>query len=93
MQVVSQAGLDGVGLTARPKGHVRPEDVAQALPPVITAARKQGLSIEMMTTRINGEDNPMWDLWYLLHDLNPQFIGCEYDIRHAVAEGGAFVGR
>ena len=156
MQVVSQAGLDGVDLTVRPKGHVLPEDVAQALPPVITAARKQGLVIEMMTTRINGENNPtdesvlrtaaeagvkyyrmgylsydfsagiiksldqlkpqlrqlealnqryglhamyqnhvgtrvgaqLWDLWYLLHDLNPQFIGCEYDIRHAVAEGG-----
>ncbi|MDA3867582.1 MAG: TIM barrel protein [Salinivirgaceae bacterium] len=30
----------------------------------------------------------VWDLYELLHDLDPQYIGCQYDIRHAVAEGG-----
>ncbi len=35
--------------------------------------------------RIGG---PVWDLWMLIKDLNPQWIGCQYDIRHAVVEGG-----
>ncbi len=36
-------------------------------------------------TRIGGA---IWDIWELVKDLNPQWIGCQYDIRHAVAEGG-----
>ena len=155
MQVVSQAGLDGVDLTVRPGGHVQPENVAEALPAAVAQAKAQELEIKMITTGITG-DGPtdetvvraaakagvqdyrmgylsydfsqgitesldqlkpqlrqlealnrqygihaayqnhvgtrvgaqLWDLWYLLHDLNAQFIGCEYDIRHAVAEGG-----
>ena len=31
---------------------------------------------------------PVWDLWYLIRDLDPQWIGCQYDIRHATVEGG-----
>lgn len=30
----------------------------------------------------------VWDIYELLKDLDPEFIGCQYDIRHAVAEGG-----
>ncbi len=29
---------------------------------------------------------PLWDLWLVLKDLDPQWIGCQYDIRHAVVE-------
>lgn len=29
-----------------------------------------------------------WDLYELLRELDPQWIGCQYDVRHAVAEGG-----
>jgi sugar phosphate isomerase/epimerase len=36
-------------------------------------------------TRIGG---PVWDLAYLLQELDPQFIGCQYDVRHATVEGG-----
>lgn len=36
-------------------------------------------------TRVGG---PVWDLWHLLDGLNPAFIGCQYDIRHATVEGG-----
>lgn len=36
-------------------------------------------------TRIGGA---VWDIWELIRDLDPQWIGCQYDIRHAVAEGG-----
>ena len=31
---------------------------------------------------------PVWDLWYLFKDLDPQWIGVNYDIRHATVEGG-----
>ena len=29
----------------------------------------------------------VWDIWLLIKDLNPQWIGCQYDIRHAMVEG------
>jgi L-ribulose-5-phosphate 3-epimerase len=31
---------------------------------------------------------PIWDLWYLLRDQDPRWVGVNYDIGHAVAEGG-----
>src|SRR5215217_922160 len=31
---------------------------------------------------------PVWDIWMLVRDLDPRWIGCQYDIRHATAEGG-----
>jgi len=30
----------------------------------------------------------VWDIWYAIKDLDPRWIGCQYDIRHATAEGG-----
>jgi sugar phosphate isomerase/epimerase len=36
-------------------------------------------------TRVGG---PVWDIWILLKDLDPSWIGCQYDIHHAVIEGG-----
>ncbi len=36
-------------------------------------------------TRIGGA---VWDIWELIRNLDPQWIGCQYDIRHAVVEGG-----
>lgn len=30
---------------------------------------------------------PLWDLWQAIHDQNPLWIGCQYDIRHAMVEG------
>jgi sugar phosphate isomerase/epimerase len=36
-------------------------------------------------TRVGG---PVWDLYHLLKDRNPDFIGVQYDIRHATVEGG-----
>jgi len=30
---------------------------------------------------------PLWDLWQAIHDQNPKWIGCQYDIRHAIVEG------
>ena len=31
----------------------------------------------------------VWDLWELLRDVDPQWMGCQYDIKHATAEGGS----
>ena len=31
---------------------------------------------------------PVWDLYHLVKDCDPEFIGVQYDIRHATAEGG-----
>jgi sugar phosphate isomerase/epimerase len=31
---------------------------------------------------------PVWDLWELIKDLDPKYIGCQFDIRHATVEGG-----
>ena len=36
-------------------------------------------------TRLGG---PVWDLYHVLEGLDPDWIGCQYDIRHAVVEGG-----
>ncbi len=30
----------------------------------------------------------IWDLWYMLNDVDPRAFGIQYDIRHATAEGG-----
>ena len=30
---------------------------------------------------------PLWDLWQAIHTLDPMWIGCQYDIRHAFVEG------
>jgi L-ribulose-5-phosphate 3-epimerase len=31
---------------------------------------------------------PVWDLYHLLKDRDPEYIGVQYDIRHATVEGG-----
>lgn len=36
-------------------------------------------------TRVGG---PVWDLYELLKDCNPEHIGVQYDVRHATVEGG-----
>ena len=31
---------------------------------------------------------PIWDLWEILHDVDPKYAGINYDIGHATIEGG-----
>lgn len=31
---------------------------------------------------------PVWDLYHVLKDCDPKFIGVQYDVRHATVEGG-----
>jgi sugar phosphate isomerase/epimerase len=35
-------------------------------------------------SRVGG---PVWDLYHLLKDYNPEYMGVQYDIRHATVEG------
>jgi sugar phosphate isomerase/epimerase len=153
--LLSEAGAEGIDITVRPEGHVLPENVVSDLPRAVEAARKHGLSVEMIVTGIVRQDpsaeliiktasslgikfyrlgwlsyddslgisgtiskyrsdlikleelnrkygihgayqnhagtmvgGAVWDLYELLKDLDPEFIGCQYDIRHAVVEGG-----
>jgi len=30
---------------------------------------------------------PIWDIWELVRDLNPNWIGCQFDVRHATVDG------
>jgi len=30
---------------------------------------------------------PVWDLWEVIKDMDPEWTGCQYDIRHATVEG------
>ena len=30
----------------------------------------------------------IWDWWYVIKDLDPRWIGFQYDVRHAIVEGG-----
>jgi len=30
----------------------------------------------------------VWDLYFVLKDLDPDYMGCQFDIRHAVTDGG-----
>jgi len=30
---------------------------------------------------------PVWDLWEVMRDMDPEWTGCQYDIRHATVEG------
>ena len=30
----------------------------------------------------------VWDIWELIKDLDPRWLGCQFDIRHATVEGG-----
>ncbi len=30
---------------------------------------------------------PVWDLWEVIRDMDPNWTGCQYDIRHATVEG------
>lgn len=155
----AQAGLNGIDLAVRPKGHVEPERVEQDLPRAVEAARRQGLKIDMIVTAITSADEPLaertlkaaaqcgvkvyrmgylrydnalgvegtiekhrktmagletlnkasgitgcyqnhhawseglfggsvWDIYYMLKGFDPQWVGCQYDVRHAVAEAG-----
>lgn len=58
-RAVKDAGFDGVDLTVRPGGHVRPERAAEDLPRAIDAIRSQGVSVPMITTDLTSARTPV----------------------------------
>ncbi len=50
--LVAETGFDGIDLTVRKKGHVKPENVERDLPLAVAAAKKYGLKIYMITRDI-----------------------------------------
>jgi sugar phosphate isomerase/epimerase len=155
--IIAEAGAEGIDLSVRPGGHVLPENVETDLPKAYEAARRHGLSMDMIVTGITAADEkytesilrtasklgikyyrmgwigydetlgvwgtlqkyrvvfrkleelnmkygihgayqnhsgtriggPVWDLYELLKDMDPQYIGVQYDVRHAIVEGGS----
>jgi sugar phosphate isomerase/epimerase len=55
---VAAMGFDGIDLTVRPEGHVLPERVSEDLPKAVEIIRKAGLNVYMITTAINGVEDP-----------------------------------
>ncbi|MEP6595706.1 MAG: sugar phosphate isomerase/epimerase family protein [Ginsengibacter sp.] len=155
-EAVAEMKFDGIDLTVRPDGHVKPERVEGDLPTAAEAMRKVGLAPSMMVTAVQDADNStdkkllevaaklgyryyrmnwyaypegksmpeslqyyaqkikalgalnkklgltgcyqnhsgilvgssIWDLWELMKEANKQYMGIQYDIRHATVEGG-----
>ncbi|RRA99163.1 sugar phosphate isomerase/epimerase family protein [Larkinella rosea] len=55
----AELGFDGVDLTVRPNGHVRPERVETDLPKAVEALKKVGFSPSLMTTAVEDAANPV----------------------------------
>lgn len=53
-----QAGFDGLDLTLRPGGHVRPEDAERGLAAAHEIAAEEKVVIAMVSTAINAVDSP-----------------------------------
>ena len=155
-EAVAEMKFDGIDLTVRPDGHVKPERVESDLPAVAEAMHKVGLAPSMMVTQVQDADSStdkkvlevasklgykyyrmnwyaypegksmpeslqyyaqkikdlstlnkklgltgcyqnhsgmligsaVWELWQLMKEADKQYMGIQYDIRHATAEGG-----
>lgn len=75
-----------------------PED--KAIPKSIAEYAQQFKELEALNQKLGmhgGYQNhagnhvgaPIWDIHQILHGRNPEYMGCQYDIRHAVVEGGS----
>lgn len=56
-EAAKDIGYDGVDLTVRPNGHVKPDNVEQDLPSAIQAVKNNGLKVEMITTDVDSADS------------------------------------
>ena len=57
-QGVRRMGFDGVDLTVRKGGHVKPERAAEDLPKAVAIIRGEGLDVPMITTALTSADDP-----------------------------------
>jgi L-ribulose-5-phosphate 3-epimerase len=64
------------------------DDYKVKLKKLITLNRKFGIIGNYQNHDGTNVGAPIWDLWYLFKDSQPDWIGCQFDIRHATVEGG-----
>lgn len=57
-ELFAELGFNGIEATVRPGGHVLPEKVEDDLPRFITALKKHGLEMTVLTSAINSVDSP-----------------------------------
>ena len=55
-EVFKKIGADGIDLTVRPGGHIKPENAPKELPVAVATAKEHGLKILMLTTSITSAD-------------------------------------
>ncbi|QDU77926.1 Xylose isomerase-like TIM barrel [Bremerella volcania] len=55
---VAAIGFEGIEAPIRTGGHIEPENVAEELPKFVEALKKQGLTIDILTSSINSIDSP-----------------------------------
>jgi sugar phosphate isomerase/epimerase len=60
-RVVKALGFDGVELTVRPGGHVRPEQVEAELPRAVETLAALGLAVPAIVVEIHGHESPHAD--------------------------------
>jgi sugar phosphate isomerase/epimerase len=57
-RIAQEVGADGVDLTVRGNGHVKPPRVAEDLPRAVEAIRARGLAVPMITTELTSAADP-----------------------------------
>lgn len=58
VDAVAEMGFDGIDLTVRNGGHIEPARAAEDLPPLVSAFRRSGLEVPMVTTDIVDANTP-----------------------------------
>ena len=58
-RTIKSLGFDGIELTVRPKGHIEPADVRQALPPAVDVLRGLGLDVTSAVTEVHSYEDPL----------------------------------
>lgn len=95
-QVLQTAAAQGwrdyrMGYLSYPKGGTIPEAMAEFQQQMKKLAKfNQKLGIRGAYQNHAGVrvGAMIWDIWQLLEKTAPEALGCQYDIRHAVVEGG-----
>lgn len=95
LRILAAASEQGIGIYRM--GWLK-YDRDRAIPPQLDALRSRFGKLEAINRRFAihgayqnhsgvGVGSPVWDAWLLTRDLDPQWLGIRYDVRHAMAEG------
>ena len=74
-------------------------DEAKSIPQDMKLIKQKVESLALLNSKLNIQGAfqnhagsyvgaSIWEIWELIKDTDPDFMGCQYDIRHATAEGG-----